>query len=92
MQYKNLKDTFDNKSKESTWKKHWEKYSEKKWPENCVVEHCSNKATLGGHIKKYNSNDRKWYIAPICASCNGKDNEIFNIDSSNVVYANPDNF
>ena len=39
---------------------------------------------VGAHVQKVNSNDKKWYIVPLCKSCNQK-NEPFNVDDDMLV-------
>ena len=39
----------------------------------CANIDCSkkNKKIVGAHVRKVDSNDKKWYIVPLCISCNG---------------------
>lgn len=39
----------------------------------------------GCHVQKYGSEDRSWYIIPMCDSCNHKTNDIFEIDENLLV-------
>ena len=69
---KNSTDTSDRKCKclkgDNTWVTHW---SLTKGAVNyCRNISCSNKATLGGHVKKVGINDNGHYIVPLCDSCN----------------------
>ncbi len=53
-----------------SWLRHWEKLS------GCVADECSactNKATVGGHVKKLSSYEH--YITPLCDSCNKRIDE-----------------
>jgi hypothetical protein len=53
-----------------------------KTADKCYVSGCSNDNSLvGGHVKKVDSNDNKWYIIPLCRSCNAKEDEIFTLNS-----------
>jgi len=75
---KNLNGTSDNDCpKCGTWLKHWEKLSGKTADE-CAC--CSQKATVGAHVQKAESDNNKWYIVPLCKKCNGKSStEEFNV-------------
>lgn len=66
--WKNKRGTGDRSCKCGNWKKHWENYSNKPWPNECSVSHCHNSATLGAHV--INSNIDGERIMPSCDSCN----------------------
>lgn len=71
-----------------SWKRHYIRKGYE-WPQQCVTVGCQNDATVGAHIKfvtsvKRDNNtntivnaykDNKWYIIPICQSCNKRDKE-----------------
>ncbi len=40
---------------------------------------------VGGHVCKTESNDKKWYITPICKDCNNKRNIEYDVDDSMFV-------
>lgn len=44
----------------------------------------------GCHVIKVNSNDKKWYIVPMCHACNMKHGHIFLIDEDLLIAVNPD--
>lgn len=89
---KNTKGTSDRDCKCGSWIEHWENYS-KKPASTCVVDGCSNKATVGAHIIRPNakSDDYKThpYIVPMCSSHNGKHGEEFySKENTTFVWAN----
>jgi hypothetical protein len=51
-----------------SWKNHWINFSGKKWPGECSVLGCSEKATLGAHIINPDVSGER--IVPMCDSCN----------------------
>jgi hypothetical protein len=53
----------------SSWLAYWEAQMELK-AKICSVEECKNKELVGAHVQKVYSNDKKWYIVPLCKSCN----------------------
>ena len=53
------------------WLQHWENNSGKK-AGDCSALGCSKKAEVGGHVQKKDASGDRWYIIPICKSCNGK--------------------
>jgi hypothetical protein len=50
-----------------TWQKHWVKYSQKKWPEQCSVAGCTNKASVAAHIHHPQVAGEK--VIPMCIKC-----------------------
>lgn len=54
----------------------WETYMDKTLC-GCANINCKNHdsydALVGGHVKIIGSTDNRWYITPLCHSCNGKD-------------------
>jgi hypothetical protein len=58
----------------SSWLDYWEKKSGKR-VSICGVVGCSNTDLVGAHVKKVNSTDEKYYITPICRSCNQRTDE-----------------
>lgn len=61
----------------SSWLDYWEKKSGKT-VSICGASGCSNKDLVGAHVQKANSTDKKYYITPICHSCNQRTDE-FNV-------------
>ena len=76
--WKNKKGTGNRSCKCGSWKQHWINNSEKAWPDNCSVQGCNNKATLGAHIFNTDSNVSGEFIIPTCDSCNKLD-EVFDL-------------
>ena len=70
MKIKNVPDTSGLTCKCNGWLLHWEKMSSNK-ATYCVVDGCTEKATLGAHIKILNDvNFPGVYILPMCDSHN----------------------
>jgi hypothetical protein len=50
-----------------SWIEHWEKFSEMTRPDYCIVfPLCLKKDIVGAHVQKANSDDKDWYIVPLC--------------------------
>ncbi len=66
---KNLNGTSNNRVPcgYTSWLDFWEKKSGKKARE-CAC--CYKNAEVGAHVQKANSDDRSWYIVPLCCHCN----------------------
>lgn len=71
----------------SSWLDYWEKYKGRK-AVVCKIanEPCFNTKIVGAHVQKVDSQDRRYYIVPLCYSCNKRD-DIFNIDEETLVPA-----
>lgn len=54
----------------------------------CSNNDCINKAEVGGHVKKCNSDDNRVFITPLCYNCNNDHNLEFNVDKDNLVPLN----
>lgn len=58
--------------------------------------HCANKSNCrgdgkgvhGGHVKKVNGTDDKWYIVPLCIECNETKELTFEVDADQMVPVN----
>lgn len=70
------------------WLKHWEKYSGQEADECCVVD-CTNKAEVGGHVKKVLVGDDNPYIIPICPEHNAMEEDYWVEESTIFVTADP---
>lgn len=83
---KNLNDTFDRiPSTGNSWRQFWEEKSGKKI-DKCSRRGCAKKATDGAHVQKADSDDRRWYIVPLCHECNMKpSSEEFYVDEEDLV-------
>lgn len=44
---------------------------------------CDNQAEVGGHVKLVDSNDRRWFITPLCKKCNAKSDSYY-VDESKL--------
>ena len=59
----------------SSWLDYWEKQiGTKKHTYGAKV--CSNSDLVGAHVQMANSNDKRWYITPLCKACNQRTNEL----------------
>lgn len=83
---KNLNDTSDRiPSTGNSWRQFWEDESGKKI-DKCRRRGCTEKATDGAHVIKADSDDRRWYIVPLCHKCNMKpSSEEFYVDKEDLV-------
>ncbi len=76
----NLNGTTDNKPPcgYDSWKEWWEERKNRRFNE-CSCYRCTSKAEVGAHVQKSGSVDEKWYIVPLCISCNSskKDMDFF---------------
>ena len=61
-----------------TWIRHWENNNNEKLDKCCALG-CFHKADRGGHILREDTNNKKWYIIPICASHNNQFGKEFSI-------------
>jgi hypothetical protein len=87
MRVKNLNGTTQRTCKCGSWLKHWENFGGC-FATICSVDGCNNDAEVGGHVQKVGS-DNKWYIIPLCKSCNNKRGEELEIDdNTELVSAN----
>jgi hypothetical protein len=89
LKWKNIAGTANRKPREGyeTWLDFHEQNSGKK-SKTCKVKGCTNKATIGAHVRKVKlrkNQDRSWYIVPLCKSCNqSKDEFELNVDASPI--------
>ncbi|HQO10552.1 MAG TPA: hypothetical protein PLK90_00825 [Clostridiales bacterium] len=86
MLVKSLHGTANNTCECKSWIDHWEKYTDKN-SYYCSVNSCLEKATDGAHVVKVNSDDRNWYIVPLCHAHNLSDNAM-DIGSTTLAPAN----
>lgn len=59
-------------SRVGNWLEYWEKATGKKanWCHNVACPQLFAKATDGAHVQLSNSDDKRWYIVPLCHRCN----------------------
>ena len=82
---KNLHGTKDNyPSGYSSWKDYWMK-KKGYWPKFCARSDCFGPAEVGGHAKKVGSLDNRWYIVPLCKSCNNDHDAEFYVKEDMLV-------
>ena len=67
----------------NSWLEYWEKQTgQRKF--TCGAAGCRKTDLVGAHVQKVDSQDKKWYIVPLCKSCNKKDKP-FNVDDDMLV-------
>lgn len=49
----------------------------------CSADGCTRTDLVGAHVQKANSDDKKWYIVPLCTSCNQR-TDTFNVTATLV--------
>lgn len=88
---KNLNGTDDNAPDSKgypTWRAFWEAKTGRSFSD-CSCDECKSSATVGAHVQKADSADRKWYIVPLCSSCNvSRKNEVFEVRDNDLVAVN----
>lgn len=65
MKVKNINGTGDHACPCGCWLKHWGKFSRGK-AGLCKELACTNYATVGTLVQKFNSKDKSGYIIPLC--------------------------
>lgn len=86
---KNLRGTSDNTAPNGSWIKYWE--SQRPYNTNKKCRACDNQYTLGAHVIKVNSYDQRWYIVPLCSSCN-QQTITFSVSENDLVFANTNRY
>lgn len=66
----------------SSWLKYWETNTGHK-AILCSADNCLGIDLVGAHVQKAYSDDEKWYIVPLCSSCNQR-TDIFNVSATLV--------
>ena len=88
---KNLNGSSDNDPRSKgypTWKAFWEAKTGREF-DDCSCKGCTASATVGAHVQKADSSDRKWYIVPLCRACNKKGKEeVFEVRDNDLVAVN----
>ncbi len=52
-----------------SWVEYWAKKTGSK-SFFCSASNCFSSNLVGAHVQKANSTDNRWYIIPLCSSCN----------------------
>lgn len=86
MKVNNINGTSQNVCRCGSWLDHWKAFSGQSVPTYCPVEACTQKPTVGAHVQKDGSSDRRWYIVPLCTKCNGKKSESVTLSSTSVKF------
>lgn len=67
----------------SSWLDYWNDHAGHK-AYRCSATDCHHRGNLvGAHVQKAYSSDNKWYIVPLCSSCNQR-NDTFEVDETLV--------
>lgn len=69
-----------------SWKKHWLKFSDEEWPEQCSIDGCTQPAEVGAHIVRVgNDTPDDEYIAPTCSGHNNDHDAVFDLKDGVVL-------
>jgi hypothetical protein len=60
----------------SSWLEYWERYTGTK-AYYCSSTDCRNSATVGAHVQKADGFDKRYYIVPLCSSCNQRTDSFY---------------
>lgn len=71
-----------------SWLDYWEKKTGSK-AFFCSASNCFSSNLVGAHVQKANSTDNRWYIIPLCSSCNQR-TDTFEV--SGTLVSVPSNF
>ena len=89
---KNLNGTSDNDPQTKgylSWREFWEEKTGRNFS-SCSCSECTSSANVGAHVQKDGADDKKWYIVPLCDSCNvSKKNVVFKVRDNDLVAVNP---
>ena len=66
----------------SSWVEYWEAQTRQS-AYFCSADNCMRTDLVGAHVQKAYSADNKWYIVPLCSSCN-KRTDTFNVSATLV--------
>lgn len=67
----------------SSWLAYWEAQTGKN-AFFCSASDCYGTGLVGAHVRKAYSDDSKWYIVPLCSSCN-KRTDTFSVPAELLV-------
>lgn len=66
----------------ASWLDYWKSQTRIN-PTCCSTDNCLGRNLVGAHVQKAYSNDQRWYIVPLCASCNNR-KDTFNVNATLV--------
>lgn len=66
----------------TSWLKYWEAQTGQS-AYFCSADGCIGTNLVGAHVQKAYSDDKKWYIVPLCSSCNQR-TDTFNVSATLV--------
>jgi hypothetical protein len=64
----------------SSWLEYWEDKTGQT-ANYCSADNCCGTDLVGAHVQKAYSDDKSWYIVPLCSSCNQR-TDIFNVSAT----------
>ena len=67
----------------TSWLAYWEAQTGSK-ATFCSANGCFSRDLVGARVQKAYSNDNKWYIVPLCSSCNQR-TDTFNVPDNLLV-------
>lgn len=67
----------------SSWLEYWEDKTGGQKAYYCSADNCNERILVGAHVQKAYGDDKRWYIVPLCPSCN-KRTDIFNVSATLV--------
>ena len=65
-----------------SWLEYWKAHTRLN-PYYCSADNCLGTDLVGAHVQKAYSDDKSWYIVPLCSSCN-KRTDSFNVNAKLV--------
>lgn len=86
MWIKNINGTSQTTCNCGSWLKHWERFSGKR-ASYCSEIQCMGRNLVGAHVQKAYSEDKKWYIVPLCQTHNMAKGAL-NVGNTEFVFAN----
>ena len=88
MKIRNINGTSDNQCSCGSWFAHWAEFSGQAKPTVCPARGCLNTFLVGAHVQKGGiSDDKKWYIYPLCGEHNRYRGELEVSSAFNLVSA-----
>jgi hypothetical protein len=65
-----------------SWLDYWKAQTGEN-PYFCTADNCLGADLVGAHVQKAYSDDKSWYIVPLCSACN-KRTDTFNVKTTLV--------